>query len=542
MTTPDLEAARASFARRSWTAAAETLDAVDATSPLAIEDLERLAMARHMAGHADAAARAWQRAHRESVSAGAPADAARSALYLGMTAMLRGEVAQASGWFSRAGRHVEEAGGDVVEAGYLLLPQALMALDGGDPATALERFSEMAAIADRFGNLDLATLGRLGQGQALIGSGRIAEGVALLDDAMLSVTSDEVSPMSVGVVYCASIEAFQTTFDLRRAQEWTDALNRWCESQPDLVPFRGRCLVYRTELLRFHGRWHDAASEARRASDWLSRPPIEPALGEAHYETGELHRLRGEVDQAEAAYREASRWGRRPDPGLALLRLAQGAVEPAAASIRRALDEADGFGRPRLLEPFAEIMLAAGDIAAARAAADELAAVAARTGADLLDAVAGRSDGQVRLAEGDPRAALAALRRSWERWQGLDAPYDSARTRVGIAVACRALGDDDTADLELAAARATFESLEAAPDLARLDALLRRPPARPGGLSEREVEVLRLLAGGATNRLIASRLGISERTVDRHVSNIYTKLDVSTRAAATAFAYEQRIV
>ena len=542
MTTPELEAARALVARRSWAAGGRALEAIDATSPLGLDDLEDLAMARHMAGEVEAATRTWQRAHREALAAGLPARAAGNAIRLGITAMLRGEIAQGGSWFGRAGRHVEEAGGDVVEAGYLLVPQGLMALETGDPEHALQTFERIAEIADRFGNADLATLGRLGRGQALIGAGRVTEGVALLDDAMLSVTSDEVSPISVGTVYCASIEAFQAIFDLRRAQEWTDALARWCDAQPDLVPFRGRCLVYRTELLRLHGRWPEAEAEVQRASDWLSRPPIEPALGEAHYETAELHRLRGETAEAEAAYREATTWGRRPDPGMALLRLAEGAVGPAAASIRRALDEADGFSRPRLLGPFVEIMLAIPDLPAARAAADELAELAERTGSAFLAAVAARAEGEVRLAEGDPRTALTALRRSLERWQELDAPYDAARTRVGIGLACRALDDDDTADLELAASRATFEGLRAAPDLARLDALLGRPPLRPAGLSEREVEVLRLLAGGATNRAIATSLGISERTVDRHVSNIYTKLDVSTRAAATAFAYEQRIV
>jgi DNA-binding CsgD family transcriptional regulator len=352
-----------------------------------------------------------------------------------------------------------------------------------------------------------------------------------------------VSPILAGTVYCASIEAFQETFDLARAQEWTRALGRWCDDQPDMVPFRGRCLVYRAELLRFHGLWQEAIEETRRATDWLSRPPVEPAVGEAFYQEAEMHRLRGDVAAAKRAYRDAGTWGRRPDPGLALLRLAQGNAMSARASIERALDEADDLTRMRLLEPFVEILLARGDVAAARAAADELATRAARFVAVLPRAIAVRADGTVRLAEGDARTALAVLREAWAVWSGLDAPYESARVRVQIGLALRALGDRDAADLELHAARTVFLDLGARPDLARLDRLTEGAGTpQAGGLSRRELEVLRHVAAGATNRAIAAELGISERTVDRHVSNLFTKLGVATRAAATATAYERGLV
>jgi DNA-binding NarL/FixJ family response regulator len=283
--------------------------------------------------------------------------------------------------------------------------------------------------------------------------------------------------------------------------------------------------------------------EVGRARDWLLLPPPKPAVGEAYYLQGELHRLRGEFDAAEAAYRDGATWGRRPDPGIAMIRLAQGNHRAAAASLRRALDEADPIARPRLLEPFVEVMLAAGDVEAAEAAARELATIG-RQGAQppLLRAIAARADGLVKLAKGDPKAALVALRSAWELWQTLDAPYESARARVAIALACQALGDADGAAIELAAARKAFDELGALPDRDRADALAGSSTPAPGGLSPRELEVLRLVASGGSNRDIAANLGISERTVDRHVSNIFTKLDVSSRTAATAFAYEHRLV
>ena len=540
MTTTDtLESGREAIVRQAWADAYDRLAAADRDRPLELDDIERLGLAAHMTGRVAEASRAWERAHQTAIRNGQPLRAVRHAFHLVMGYALRGEQAQAGGWLARASRLIEESGTDSVERGLLLIPEALRHLDGGEPATALQLFERVAETAARFGDADLATFGRLGRGQSLIALGRTESGVALLDEAMIAVTAGEVSPIVVGTVYCASIEAFVALYDLRRAQEWTDALSHWCDTQPDLVPFRGRCLVYRAELMQFHGLWHDADIEARRAHDWLSRPPIEPALGEAHYQQAELHRLRGDYKLAAADYREASRWGRRPEPGLALLRSAQGDHAAAVAMIRRAVDEADGFGRLKLLEPCTEILLAAGDLAGAREAAAALAQLADDSGVALLRATAARCDGVVRLAAGDARGALAALRQAATLWQGLDAPYESARVRVQIGLACRALGDADTAELEFDAARQVFRGLGAVPDLARVDALVESADAqRPGGLSAREIEVLRSVAAGRTNREIAVELGISERTIDRHVSNIYAKLGVSSRAAATAYAYE----
>ena len=537
-----LAAGRLAYERHAWSEAYESLTAADAAGDVDPEDLERLAITAYMLGRPDAFTAAGARAHLEAVRTGNVGLAIRSAYGMGMESIQRGEMAQGGGWLARGARLVEETGYDGVEPGFLLIPQALQALMAGRAADAFAIFEQVAAVAERFDDADLRTMGRLGRGQSLIAMVETRRGVALLDEAMTAVISGEVSPIASGIVYCAVIEACQSMFDLRRAQEWTAALERWWQSQPDMVPFRGNCLVFRAELMRFHGAWREATDEAERAREWLSRPPPEPAVGEAIYQLAELDRLRGAFEAAAAGYREAGTWGRLPEPGLALLRLAQGDISAASAAIRRAMAEAnDDMVRARMLEPAAEIALAAGDVAAARDAADRLSEIAAGLDAPLLRAMAARTDGTVRLAEGDVEGALAVLRRAWEAWRELDAPYEAARVRVRTAQACRALGDLDGADVEIAAARDVFERLGAAPDLAGLETET-NGAALPGGLSAREAEVLRLVAGGLTNRAIAESLTISERTVDRHVSNIFTKLDVSTRAAATAFAYEHRLV
>jgi ATP/maltotriose-dependent transcriptional regulator MalT len=502
----------------------------------------------YLLGRAEESVAIGARAHLEAIRTGNVELAIGVAISLGMSLMQRDEMAQAGGWLARAARLIEETGYDGPQRGRLLIPEALRSLMSGDPPSAFATFDQVAAIADRFGDRDLATMGRLGRGQSLIAMGEVKRGVSLLDEAMTAVITGEISPIESGIVYCAVIEACQGLYDLRRAQEWTAALTRWLDSQPDLVPFRGNCLVYRAELMRLHGNWQDAGVEAERARAWLLRPPPEPGVGEAIYELAELDRLRGAFEAAEVGYREAGSWGRLPEPGHALLRLAQGDVGAAATAIRRAQAEAvDDPTRSRLLEPAVEIALAAGDVATARESADRLGEVAAKADAPLLRAMALRADGAVRLAEGDVEGALNVLRRAWEAWVALDAPYDAARVRVLTAAACRTLGDADGTALEANAAREVFVRLGAAPDLARLDAADaaagdEATATSPGGLSTREIEVLRLVAAGLTNRAIADALTISERTVDRHVSNIFTKLDVSTRAAATAFAYEHRLV
>jgi DNA-binding CsgD family transcriptional regulator len=543
-TADNLNLGRDAFCRHAWTDAYVLLSAADRDEPLQPDDLERLATAAYSIGKDAESAEIWTRAHQEFLGRGAVARAARCAFWLAFGLMHQGERARAGGWITRARELLDNAGQDCVEQGYLLLPIALQRVFAGDAAGAYGMFCQAAEIGDRFGDRDLIALARHSRGRVLIRMGEIRDGVGLLDEAMITIDAGEVSPLVVGDVYCSVIEGCLEVFDLRRAQEWTAALTRWCEAQPDLVPYRGQCLVRRAEILQLHGAWPEAIEAARQACNRLVQPSPQPALGAAFYQCGELYRLRGEFAEADEAYRDANRYGRKPQPGLALLRLAQGQTETATKAIQLALDEAHGAEtRSRLLPAYVEIVLAAGDIQAARMAADELASLAGDLDAPMLTAVAAQARGAVRLTEGDARAALAVLRQAWTGWQEVDAAYDAARVRVLIGLASRDLGDVDAAEMEFDAARWIFQQLGARPDLTRVEALSRAlKPAAPGGLSAREIQVLRLVAAGKTNRQIASALFISERTVERHLSNIFNKLDLTSRSAATAYAYEHQLL
>jgi DNA-binding CsgD family transcriptional regulator len=540
----ELERGRRAADRLAWAEAWTALSLADRSSPLPAADLERLATAAYLLGHVDDCLRALQRAQRLHAEAGDPRQAARCAFWLSFHLLNRGDLAQASGWLARAGRLLEGAPPDCAERGLLLLPQALQRLGAGEVDAALAVLAEAAAIGRRAGDADLVALALHVQGRALLMQGRVGEGMASLDEAMVAVVGGELSPEVAGTVYCSVLEACQEVSEWRRAHEWTEALTAWCGRQPDMITFTGKCLVHRAEILQLHGAWPEAVEEAGRARERFARAADEPATGAAWYRQAELHRVLGDFPAAEGAYQQASRWGREPQPGLALLRLAEGRTDAAAAAIRRAVAETgDPLGRAKLLPAHVEIMLAAGDLRAARDAAAELAAIAEGLGTPALRAQADHARGAVLLAGGDARAALVALRGAWRVWRDLQAPHEAARVRVLVGLACRALGDEEAAALELDAARAVFAELGAAPDLARLEALARAGSvADAHRLTARELQVLRLLAAGKTNHAIAADLVLAEKTVHRHVSNIFAKLGVSSRAAATAYAYRHHLV
>ncbi|MQA27495.1 MAG: DNA-binding response regulator [Micromonosporaceae bacterium] len=535
---------RKAYGQLAWRDAYEHLSAADARDPLGAEDLGRLARAAYLIGRFEKAGDTWERTHRAFLDRGETPAAVRCAFWLGLTFFLRGEHARGGGWIRRAQHLLQKTSAECVEQGYLRIPAALQALGGGDTETARRTFIEITEIADRFDDADLIAFGKLGQGQSLVAAGQAAQGVAALDEVMVAITTGEVSALTAGIVYCAVVLACRDIFDVHRMQEWTAALSRWCVTQQDLKPYRGQCLVHRSEIMQLRGEWADAMNEVRQACEHLSDPPGDPVTGMALYQQAELHRLRGEFARAESCYREAGGFGHPVQPGLALLRLAQGRLDDASAAIRRTVAEAEGaVERSRVLSAYVEIKLAAGHVDDARAAVDELDEIAARFDSPYLRGVVGYARGSVLLAGGDAEAASVALRRAWVAWHELEAPYETARVRLRMAQACRRLSDHDTAEMELDAARLVFEQLGATPALEQARELAGRPaPPAAGGLTAREVEVLRLVATGATNRQIADELVISEKTVARHLSNMFTKLGLSSRAAATAYAYQHDLV
>ena len=544
MTRGELERGRDLYAQRAWVEAHESLARVDRTAPLAPDDLELFATVAYMLGRDDEQLDALERAHQGYLHQGDGLRAVRCAFWLGVHLMLRREIARATGWFKRAQRMLDQEQADCVEQGYLLIASELQHSATADWQAAFTGAAAAAAVAARFGDADLLALALMDQGRALIRQGRVEEGLGKLDEAMVEATAGELSPIVTGLVYCSVIDGCQEVHELRRATEWTAALSQWCDGQPGLVPFTGTCLLHRAELMQLRGEWRVALEEARLAGERFARRSNDVAAGQAAYRQGDVLRLQGELAEAEQAYRHASRRGYEPQPGLALLCLTQGRSRAAVAAIDQVVAGTTGWvERARLLPACVEIMLAVGEPERARGACVELEGIAARRGSAMLHARAAQARGAFELAGGDARRALLVLRQARKLWQELEVPYECAQVRVLIARACRSLGDRETAAFELEAARAVFEQLGAMPDLSVVDSLTGASMAGdPGGLSTRELQVLRLLASGQSNKAIAAELVLSKRTIDRHVSNIFTKLRVSSRAAATAYAYEHQLI
>jgi DNA-binding CsgD family transcriptional regulator len=535
----NVDQARDAAARRSWLEAHEAFARAETGSPLGAEDLELYALATLMLARDDEAVAILERAHHGRLDLGEHVPAATDAIWIGLNLAYRGAVGPASGWLGRAQRLLDQEPADFAQRGYLLLPDVFRLEAGGEYTEAAAVAAEAAEIGERFGERDLFALALHAQGHCLALSGQVAEGLALLDEAMVAVTTGDLSPFVTGIVYCGLILACESVFEVGRAREWTGALARWAEEQQDLVAFTGRCLVHRAQILQLSGSWPDALEEARLAGDRLADTNAEVA-GLARYREAELLRLTGDFGAAEQAYRDASRLGWEPQPGLAQLRLAQGRGNAALTAIRRASAELfEPLKRAALLPAHVEIALAVGELAEARAACAELGELAIAYESPMLAAMAALARGAVALAQDDPPVALGELRKAQRLWLELHAPYEVARTRALVARACSALGDEESASLEQDAAREIFARLGAAPDLARLAPAEAAPQH---GLSSRQLEVLRLVARGKSNREIAAELVISEHTVARHLQNIYTKLRLPSRAAATAFAFERDLV
>lgn len=537
----DLIEARDAFERREWVAAYRALTDLHADD-LRADDFTALAITAYLLGRHNDCVQALQRAFQANLEVGNEVAAARSALWLALVLSLGGEPAVGGGWAARANRILDGVDTDVAERGYAMIHEAFHCVFTGDFPGALERASVIVEYGERFGEPDLLAQGLNMQGRLLTHAGQVQEGLRLMDEALVGVVAGEVSPILSGIIYCTAIEACALVCDYGRMTEWTRALTSWCDAQPGLVAFTGQCAVHRGQLMKFRGAFHHAIEELERAAERYALAGGAPAVGLAHEERGDVLQILGLLEEAERAYEDAVAHGSRVQPGRSLLRLTRGDPRSAAAAIRTVLDEVgDPVERNRLIPAAVDIFVAAGEVDEAMRLAEELEQIAEAFGCVALRAAAGRASGVVAVACGDPSAAVAAVRPAIERWAELGSPYEVARCRHVLGIALRALGDEHSAVSELSSARDTFAELGATPaehDVARELA----PHDVPGGLSPRELEVLRLVAAGMSNAQIAAELVVADKTVARHLSNIFTKLDVGSRTAAAAFAYEHDLV
>jgi ATP/maltotriose-dependent transcriptional regulator MalT len=536
-----LAEARELFDAFGWRRCVDLLADADERQPLDGASLLLLGQAAFLIGDDERAEAAFARAYASAVAADDPPSAVRAALSSSFVLEQAGDLVRSGAWAARAERLVEDHGLSGGEAGWLLARRGHQLVREQRLAEALAVAREGERVGLSAGDADAVVLSRLSIAFALVLGGERDQAIRVFDEVMLAVSSDETSPAVVGLCYCASVAACMVMRDVVRARSWTATLDRWCAARPDLGPYRGTCLVHRAQMSTLGGNWTGALDEAARALRLLHGP----AAGDACYQLGELHRLMGHDADAEDAYRRANALGRQPEPGLSRLRTAEGRADVAIRTLQRLCAEPrPPEDRAELLAARVDAELAEGDVDAALGTAAELRGITASLATPLISALADHAEGAALLAAGRPDAALAVLRRAQRGWTALDLPHSCAQTRLLAGGCLRALGDEDAAGLEFEAARECFERLGAAPDLARADRLAAGgcAPARRSPLTDREVEVVRLVAAGHTNRAIANLLCLSEKTVARHLANVYAKLDLPSRAAATAYAYDHGLV
>jgi ATP/maltotriose-dependent transcriptional regulator MalT len=537
-TIDELLQAREAYDRRDW---ADALDRLRGMGSLGADDTLALATSAYLTGDVDEAVRALQRGYQDMIKSADSLGAVRFAFWLALILNVRGEFAVGGGWVARTQRLLENQPADLPERAYVLVHEFYQHLAHSNFAAAAETATRLVESARRFGNHDLVALGLMCQGRMMIYSGQVQGGLALLDEAMVGISAGEVSPIIAGMVYCSMIEACQEVSDFSRAASWTSALTRWCDTQPGLVPYTGQCSLHRGQIMRLHAAYDEALAEFALAQRRYQLEGTAAPAALALTEQGDVLRIQGRLDEAEASYRQAAELGHEPQPGLALSWLARGRTTAAVLAMRRVLAEAVGpVRRSWMLPAGVEIMIAAGHLDDAQRYAAELSEIAAAFGNSAVRAMAAYAAANGALAAGNVEDALGRARESSRLWSDIGSPYEAARARMLVARALREIGDHDSAAGELAVARRAFAEIGAAPAVDDVDRLLGR--SRPGGLTEREVEVLRLVAEGRSNHDIARALVLSPKTVERHLSNIFTKLDVPSRTAAAAYAHEHGLM
>ena len=539
-----LQTAREAYGRGAWADATDLFLRADAERQLDIEDLDRLVWSAGIAARDQEMLAALGRLYEHHLAGQNDESCARAAFWSGLRHMMIGEVGLGAGWLQRASKHAEETSPDCVQRGYLLLPQVFMHRSKGEYEAAIEFADKAIVFGESAGDPDLVALAGSLKGGLLFRLGRIDDGYAPIDEAMVLAKGERLSPLVCGVVYCEIVASCCRVFEMVRAREWTEILNDWCQRNPQAKAFSGVCQVHRAEVLQLEGNWREALAEAEYAGDGLKGTTEQTAMATAAYRRGEILRLRGDFASADAEYRRAAEIAIEPQPGLALLRLAQGRGEDAATMIRRALDTSAEMPRKMALLPAGvEIFISRGDLNAAMRLCVEMTGIAELFGTEILARVADQCSGSLALARGDFAGAIAAIGRARRFWSRFGAPYLAARLRLDVARACQELGDIEGADTEMDAAQKVFGELGAEPDLERLRALRGRSVNTAAEvLSAREREVMALIADGRSNRVIAAELGLSPKTVNRHVENIFDKLAVSSRAAAVAKALKTGVI
>ena len=537
----ELVRARAEFERGEWAAALERWSTLDPDG-LTATDLESAGSAAQLLGRLDDAVDRYRRAFEARTASDDPAGAALCAFRLSMVLRSASDHSAASAWLSRGERLVTSLPEGGIEAGYLTFSRMFNHLGQGDFVGALACAELATEAGRRHGDPGLVAVGLCAQGRMTIYGGHIPDGISLLDESMLEAASRTLEPVLLGNVYCTAIEGCQEVSDFRRVEEWTQQLQRWCAEQPGLVTFTGQCALHRGQVMRARGAWDAAADELTAAIERYRLAGAFPAIGQAACELGDLLRVRGDLAGAEAAYQTSAEHGFDPQPGSALLWLVRGSHAAALGAVRRLLAETrTAVARSRILAAAVEVLLAVDDTHAARECASELDEHAAAFGSDVLAANAALAWGHVELASDDPAGALPYLRKAHQALVRLDMPYEAALAQSAIGRALQTLGDTESGRHALASARQAFVAIGARPDIEALDRAM-VPASRPAGLTDREVEVLRLVAAGRSNAQIAAELVLSDRTVARHLSNIFAKLDVGSRTAAAAYAFEHDLV